>query len=113
STGDSKYIPVTGGILRGNRRAVLDLLCFHLRARPDSRIFGGKNFMLGGNADLERLADGVRAGDMSGIASLDVPRWIRAYYFPPPELTREADWEKKVALQGERSLREDIRAIGG
>lgn len=113
SSGTSKYIPVTKEILRGNRRGVLDMLCFHLRARSQSRVLGGKNFMLAGSTELTRLAPDIYAGDMSALAARDVPRWARAFYYPPPGLARIADWERRMEALGPLSLREDIRAIGG
>lgn len=113
ASGTSKYIPVTNDILRGNRRGVLDLLCFHLRAHPRSRVFGGKNFVLAGSTELSRLASDIYAGDMSALAARDVPRWARAFYFPPPDLARIPDWEQRLATLGPLSLEQDIRAIGG
>lgn len=113
SSGTSKFIPVTEGTLKGNTRAALDMMCFHLRARPDSRILGGKNFMLGGTTDTERLAEGVHAGDMTGIAAREVPAWARRYTYPPASLKLPADWEEKMAVLGPRSLEQDIRTVAG
>jgi hypothetical protein len=108
-----KYIPVSRAMIRSNARAMLDLLCFHLAAKPDTRLFGGTNFMLGGSTDLTELAPGVRAGDLSGIAAYEVPWWVRRRYFPPRDLALIADWERKVALLAQAALHQDIRSIGG
>ncbi|MGF1627615.1 MAG: GH3 auxin-responsive promoter family protein [Alphaproteobacteria bacterium] len=113
SSGDSKYVPVTSEIMAGYRRAVLDMLAFHLRDRPRSRVLGGQSFMLGGSTDLEELAPGIRAGDISGIAAQQAPLWARAFMFPPPALARIADWERKMAILGPLSLQHDIRILGG
>ena len=113
SSGTSKYIPVTEAILRGNRRAVFDMLSFHLRAKPDSQIFGGKSFVLSGSSALEELAPEIYAGDMSALAAHTVPRWAHAYYFPPVELEDSSDWESRLDILRSLSFQEDIRAIGG
>jgi hypothetical protein len=113
SSGVSKYIPVTRGILAGYRRAVLDMLAFHVEAHSESRVFGGKSCMLGGSTELEALAPGIRAGDVSGIAAREAPLWARAFTFPPPEVARIADWERKMALLAPLSLIHDIRIVGG
>jgi len=113
SSGTSKYIPVTKGILDGNRRAILDLLSFHLRAKPDSRVLGGRTFMLGGSTALEELAPGVMAGDMSGISAHEVPGWARRFYYPAPDIAEIADWERKMAILAEDSPKRDIRLVGG
>jgi hypothetical protein len=108
-----KYIPVSRAMLRSNARAMLDLLCFHVHARPHSRLLAGRNFMLGGSSDLQEPAPGVRAGDLSGIAAAEVPWWARPRYFPPRDLALIADWEHKIALLAEASARETITSIGG
>ena len=113
SSGTSKYIPVTEAILSGNRRAILDTLSFHLRTHPRSRVFGGKNFMLGGSVGLQALAPGVRAGDMSALAATTVPAWARPYFYPPPDLAKIEDWECRLQALGPASLTADIRTIGG
>ncbi|MGJ3263865.1 MAG: GH3 family domain-containing protein [Salinarimonas sp.] len=113
TTGRTKYIPVSAEMVASNRRAALDILVHHLERRPDSRILGGKSFMLGGSTALERLAPGVRAGDLSGIAAATVPAYARLRTFPPQRLALEESWERKIAALAPASLAQDIRAISG
>ena len=113
SSGTSKFIPVSRGTLDGNRRAVLDMMCFHLRAKPDSRVLAGKNFMLGGTTELERLAPGIRAGDMTGIAAREVPSWFRGFAYPRRSMALPPDWEQRMAVLGPRSMEQRITAIAG
>ena len=63
-------------MVRANRGAALDTLAWHLDAHPRSRVFGGLSFMLGGSTALERVAPGVRQGDLSGIAAAEVPGFL-------------------------------------
>ncbi len=113
TTGRSKYIPVTSAMLRSNAKAGADLYAFHLRARPASRIMGGRSFMLGGSTSLVREAAGVRSGDLSGITVAEMPWFARPRYFPPEEIALIEDWEEKIAVLSERSVAADIRMIGG
>jgi hypothetical protein len=117
SSGTTKYIPVSRQMVASNRKAGIDLLCRHVIQRPRSRIFGGKNFMLGGAVDLKTMEgpDGktVKYGDLTGIALNEVPRPLRRLTFPPAELARESDWEKKIATVGRASLERDIRTLAG
>lgn len=114
TTGDTtKYIPVTAEMCRSNRDAALDLMVHHVACRPDTRLMGGPNFMLGGSTDLVERAPGIRSGDLSGIAARQIPWWARPRAFPPLDLALIADWEKKVAALAAASARLDIRAIGG
>jgi hypothetical protein len=111
--GVTKYIPCSHEMNRSNRRAALDLLVHHLANRPQSRILGGRSFMLGGSTALVRQAPGVYSGDLSGIAAKVMPRWARLRYFPPRALETIADWEDKIDRLARRSLEADIRALSG
>lgn len=113
TSGVTKFIPCSLRMIASNRRAMLDVLTYHLMRRPHSRLLGGHNFMLGGSTSLRELAPGVWAGDLSGIAGKTVPMWARLRYFPPRELETIADWEMKIARLAPASLAADIRAIGG
>ncbi len=113
TSGASKFIPVTREMLRSNSRAVLDLLAFHLQAKPESRVLGGRSFMLGGSTELEELEAGIFAGDLSGISVHGVPAWAQRLYYPPMEIARLSDWERKMAILVKDSPKRDIRMIGG
>ena len=113
TTGTTKYIPVSREMHRSNVRASADLLSFHLANRPESRLFAGRVFMLGGSTGLVREAPGVQSGDLSGIAASAMPGWARLRYFPPRELESIADWQEKIDRFAERSLDEQITALIG
>lgn len=113
TTGITKYIPCTRAMIASNRRATMDLVTHHLVNRPKSRLFAGRNFMLGGSSALTELAPGIWTGDLSGIAGKTVPAWARPFYFPPRHLETIADWEEKIAALAPASLTVDIRALGG
>jgi hypothetical protein len=112
SSGTTKWIPVSRQMVRANTRAALDLLAWHLAARPQSRIFGGPSLVLGGSTGLIERGPGVRSGDLSGIAAREVPAWAQRRYFPPPELALLADWDEKLERIA-RAAPADTRAIGG
>jgi hypothetical protein len=113
STGGTKFIPVTRGMIRSNRQAGLDLLGHHLQQSPASRVFGGRNLLLGGSTALVERAPGVKSGDLSGIAAATLPGWARPFAFPPPEIARLTDWTEKMARLAERAPAADIRSIAG
>ncbi len=113
TSGTTKYIPVTRPMVRANRGAALDTLAWHLDAHPESRVFGGLSFMLGGSTALERAAPGVRQGDLSGIAAAEVPGFLRAWGWPPPRLALEADWDRKLTALAEETPADAISALTG
>jgi hypothetical protein len=109
----TKRIPVSRAMLRANRRAALDVMVWHLTNRPLSRVLAGRNFILGGSTALERLAPGIVAGDLSGLAAADIPRWARPRTFPPQELALIEDWERKVATLAPLSLQAQVTSLSG
>lgn len=111
--GATKYIPVSRAMVRSNLKASKTMVAYHLAARPDSALFRGKTFFLGGSTALEQPAPGVEQGDLSGIAAKEVGDWLRPYTFPPVELALEPNWDRKLNLLAERSLTEPITMVGG
>lgn len=113
SSGTTKYIPCSREMVASNTKAGLDLLVHHITNRPTSKILGGRNFMLGGSTELNSLASGVWAGDLSGIAVKTLPWWAKQYYYPPAHLALLKNWEEKIDKLGRGSLATDIRMISG
>ena len=113
TTGATKYIPVSRTMVASNLKASRTMVAHHLAARPDSRLFRGKMFFLGGSTALDEPAPGVLQGDLSGIAAREVSDVLRPYTFPPLDLALEPDWDRKLALLAERSAAEPITLIGG
>lgn len=111
--GATKYIPVTKAMVRSNLVASRTMVAQHMAARPGSKLFHGKFFFLGGSTALEEISPGVRQGDLSGIAALEVTDALRPYTFPPLDLALETDWERKLAAFAERSVREPVTLISG
>ncbi|MBV9537298.1 MAG: GH3 auxin-responsive promoter family protein [Acidisphaera sp.] len=111
--GATKRIPVSRGMIRSNRRAALDVLVHHLANRPDTRVMAGQALILGGSTALERLAPGIRAGDLSGIMAAAVPWWARGRTFPPPELALIGDWGEKMRRIAGESLERRITSLSG
>jgi hypothetical protein len=113
TSGTTKYIPCSAAMNRANVWAAIDILVHHVGNRPTSRVLGGKSFMLGGSTDLIEQAPGIRSGDLSGIATSQMPWWARRYSFPPRDLALLSDWEAKVEKLAHACRHEDIRAISG
>lgn len=96
SAGTTKRIPVTRAMMRANRAAAFDVLARHLARHPRATPFGGLSFMLGGSTALEEPAPGVRAGDLSAIAAVEVPWFLRPWCFPPAADALIPDWAAKL-----------------
>jgi len=111
--GATKYIPVSAEMAASNRKAALTMLAFHMRSRPDSRLFHGRLFFLGGSTDLDEPAPGIFQGDLSGIAAWEISPLLRPYTFPPLELALETDWDDKLTRLAVTSSSERITLLGG
>ena len=111
--GATKFIPVTRAMLASNQQAAKTMVAYHLAARPRSQLFRGKIFFLGGSTRLDQPSPGVRQGDLSGIAAEEAGDWLRPFTFPPLDLALETDWDRKLTLLAERSVREPITMISG
>jgi hypothetical protein len=83
---------------------------------PETALFTGRMFFLGGSTSLTRL-DPESAlplgGDLSGIATREVPAFLRPYVFPPAELALLTDWDQKLDQLAERSSRLPIALVSG
>jgi GH3 auxin-responsive promoter len=113
SSGATKYIPFTNEMQKSNTKAGTDLLVYHLDNCPNSKIFAGKSFMLGGSTDLVEQAPGIYSGDLSGIAVKTLPWWAKQRYFPDQRLALLKNWEEKIERLSIESFKDDIRMISG
>jgi hypothetical protein len=111
--GATKYIPVTTQMIASNRKAAQTMIAFHLRAHPNSRLFSGRMFFLGGATALEEPAPGIRQGDLSGIAAATLSSLLSPFTFPPVEMALDSNWDRKLANLAEQSLGERITLVGG
>lgn len=111
--GATKYIPVSREMVRSNRKAAQTVTAAHMMSRPDSRLFEGRIFFLGGTTELQEPAPGVRQGDLSGVAAIELAEALRPYTFPPLDLALESDWDRKLERLASRSVRERITLVSG
>lgn len=115
SDGKSKYIPITDDSLRynhydGGAQVVAQYLCLY----PDSRLFAGKSFILGGSyANELSLPAGVRVGDLSATLIDCINPLANLARVPSKRIALMADWESKLPALIEASLHEDVTNISG
>jgi hypothetical protein len=112
STGSTKYIPVSTDMLASNRRAALTALSWFQAAHPETRLFTGRMFFLGGSTSLTPLGTAL-AGDLSGIAAREASSFLRPFTFPPLEVALLADWEQKLQVMASRSCQLPVSLVSG
>jgi len=115
SDGKSKYIPITQRSLsRGHYAGAAFSLASYLNFHPHSKVFGGKNFILGGSfANELNIPAGVRVGDLSATLIDRINPLVNLFRIPSKETALMEDWRQKLPALVEASLRADVRSISG
>lgn len=115
SDGKSKYIPITAeSFSRCHYRGGGDVVAHYLNLYPDSRIFAGKSFILGGSfANELTLPKGVRVGDLSANLIQNINPIANLVRVPSKEIALMQDWLEKLPALVEASIHEDITNISG
>lgn len=118
SSGTGKHLPVTEAMLRHFRQAGLDALLYYTARVGHSAVFRGRHLFLGGVTTLAPL-DAAKeppafAGDISGIATLNLPRWVeKQLYEPGTAIAHLTDWPAKLRAIAERTVTRDISLVAG
>ena len=115
SDGKSKYIPVTADSLRLNHyRGASDAVAHYLSLYPDSRMFRGRGFILGGSfANELSLHKGVCVGDLSANLIDAINPLVNMVRVPSKKTALMADWTQKVPALVRESLHADVTNISG
>lgn len=115
SDGRSKFIPVTDDSLRLNHyRGAGDAVAHYLNNYPDSRMFAGKGFILGGSfATRLETPQGVRAGDLSAHLIERCGPIVDLFRVPDRHTALMDDWTQKVPALVRASIRADVTNISG
>lgn len=117
SDGKSKFIPVTPDSLKRNHyRGGADVVAHYLDLYPESRMFGGKGFILGGSfANELDLPAGSRAkvGDLSANLIEAINPIANLARVPDKRTALMADWHEKLPALVKAAMRCNVTNISG
>lgn len=115
SDGKSKYIPITPESLKRNHyQGASDALSLYLHLNPQSKIFSGKSFILGGSfSHCEYATPGISVGDLSATLINKINPLVNFIRVPSKEIALMHDWEKKLPALVEASKNQNITNISG
>ncbi len=115
SDGKSKYIPITAESFRSNHyRGSADVVAHYLNLNPESRIFSGKGFILGGSfANELNLRPGVKVGDLSANLIGNINPIVNLFRVPDKRTALMEDWNSKLPALVEASIHENVTNISG
>lgn len=116
SGGKSKYLPITPDSLKGNHyRGGEDAVAHYLNNYPESKIFSGKGFILGGSfSNTLNLPQGkVKVGDLSATLINRINPLAELVRVPDKKTALMTDWTLKLPNLVEKASKEYITNISG
>lgn len=116
SGGKSKYIPITSRSLKGNHyRGGEDAVAHYIHRNPDSRMFSGKGFILGGsfNNTLGIGEGKVKVGDLSATLINKITPLAELVRVPDRATALLGDWQEKLPALVAKASRQYVTNISG
>ncbi len=110
----SKFIPISKEALydchyRGGRDTVL----LYNEIKPENKLMSGKTLTLGGSNRINNFNNGSLYGDLSAILIENIPFWTSFVRTPPKEVALMSEWEKKLELITQITIKENVTALAG
>lgn len=114
----SKFIPVSDKNFKNcHIRGTWDTMTLFYYNNPESKIFSGKNFLMGGTWELYKPHLKTIYGDVSALMMKNMPFVARPFFEPDFELCFMKDWEEKIERMAKVALSDKIRTqvtmVGG
>lgn len=114
TSAQSKYIPVSRQALHDcHYKGGRDLFALYLRENPESDLFAGKNISMGGSLHEWKENPKICCGDVSAIITRKLPFWAEWHRSPKRSIALLKDWETKLRLMAQTSIKENIHSILG
>ena len=93
----SKFLPITPEALADNHfRAGRDMLAIYYHHHPESKLSRGKNLVIGGSHEVNRLNVHSQAGDLSAVLIENMPALYAYFQTPGKAITLLGNWEQKL-----------------
>ncbi|MDR2037443.1 MAG: GH3 auxin-responsive promoter family protein [Bacteroidales bacterium] len=110
----SKFIPVTReALIKCHYQGGRDVLAVYAKQNPKTRVFTGRTLTLGGSHQIDNVDNRSLYGDLSAILIQNVPRWVNLLRTPPSDIALLGDFEKKLELITEISVRQHVVGFTG
>ncbi|WP_026474246.1 GH3 auxin-responsive promoter family protein [Alkaliflexus imshenetskii] len=110
----SKFIPISREALNDcHYQGGRDTLVIYNQLIPDSNLFSGKTLTLGGSHQINSFSNDSVYGDLSAILIENLPFWTNFVRTPGREIALLDEWEKKLQLITETTIKENVTALAG
>ena len=112
SEASSKYIPITGDMLRSIKRASFSQLSGTVNYDFSLDFYEKGILMIGGSTHLQYNGTYFE-GDLSGITTGNIPFWFQHFYKPGRRISKAPDWATKLDEMVQKAPEWDISIIVG
>ena len=110
----SKYIPVSASALNDcHYRGGRSLFATYFAQNPDSNLFLGQNFALGGSRQFTEIGADKYIADVSVIIMKNLPWWARLRRSPRFSVASMPEWEAKLSRIAEIIAYQNIVSLSG
>lgn len=112
SEASSKYIPVTGEMLRSIKKTSIRQLVSTVKFDFPMSFYEKGMLMIGGSTHLQYNGT-YYEGDLSGITAGNIPFWFQHFYKPGRRISKTSDWATKLDEMVKKAPDWDIGVVVG
>lgn len=112
----SKFIPVSNEALEDcHYKGGKDLLSIYVNNYPETKMFTGKNLVIGGSQQVNQFDRNVKSyyGDVSAVLLKNLPFWAQMVRTPSLEIALMEEWEEKIEKIAHHTIDENVTSISG
>ena len=112
----SKFIPVSPEALEDcHYKGGKDLLSIYVNNYPDTKMFTGKNLVIGGSQQVNQFDKNAKSyyGDVSAVLIKNLPFWAQMVRTPSLDIALMDEWEEKIEKMAHYTADENVTSISG
>ncbi|WP_245986230.1 GH3 auxin-responsive promoter family protein [Marinoscillum furvescens] len=112
----SKFIPVSNEALEDcHYKGGKDLLSIYVNNYPDTKMFTGKNLVIGGSQQVNQFDKNAKSyyGDVSAVLIKNLPFWAQMVRTPSLDIALMDEWEEKIEKMAQYTINENVTSISG
>lgn len=112
----SKFIPVSNEALEDcHYKGGKDLISIYVNNYPDSKMFTGKNLVIGGSQQVNQFDKNAKSyyGDVSAVLIKNLPFWAQMVRTPSMDIALMDEWEEKIEKMAHYTYGENVTSISG
>ncbi|HBX87651.1 MAG TPA: hypothetical protein DEG09_03440, partial [Marinilabiliaceae bacterium] len=110
----SKFIPVSkDALIKCHFQGGRDTLLIYNELVPNNKLMSGKTLTLGGSHQINSFSNNSLYGDLSAILIENLPFWTDFVRTPSRDISLIDEWERKMKLITESTVKENVCAMAG